>query len=877
MTRIGAVTFLFTVFAAGQDSPPTERANAAAQSPNAKGSAGPDYASGESKLSRAAARRNDNIQVNPVDNDAVKEANVRIGNNVTSFWLTPVETSVYAAEYGRVPPGSVAAALEPASVSHGTHADLYESSQNNALNARTFFQAGSLEPSRQNTYGARLTTLLGFAGAVTASFSQHEERGMVNGNIQVPLPSERSPLVADPSARAFIGRILGAFPAALPNRVDLDPRLLNTNTPQKTYQTDAGLRTVRDWGDRNHLVAAYNLNRLRIDAFQLVAGQNPDTEIHSHRARLGFTRSLSINTQAAIGLAFTRSLSDMRSDPTAVGPSVFTGHVLQDLGPDIPFPIHRAANTFRAGAVFSRNPANSRHRLSWGGELARNQVNGFESVNSRGEYDFRNTTQHTAVENLRLGQSAWYEVTLGSLNRGFRNIDAALFAADQWSVSSVLQLYYGIRYSLATAPIEVNGLNTAPYGCDCNNFSPRFSIAYRMRPALLLRASYTVSFGEIYPATYSQMRLNAPGAIRIQLQNPDLLHPIGGLDLTDPSLRQSPTRLSPDLVSPYSHQYNLGLERDFGVQSASRYLLRLQYVGSRTFKLLDGYWLNRAIPVTGLPLTNATVDQRRPDPRYYDVRAIVNGGAAYLDAAQASLVMPCRRGLALALTYTFGKALDTGANYASTGAKTDISKYRAQTQFDSQKDRKALSDFDSKHALMLSYSYDLPRAAVSALLGTLVNGWQVAGATLLKTGTPFTVMVGADGPGYGNVDGLVSERPNLLDPTILGKTIGNPDRATEILRLDRFSCLAPGQMAGTLGRNSFRKGGIANFNLAVSRRHAFGKHAEHAATLRAEAYNLTNHPQFDAPLYLLTNPSFGKITNTLNNGRVLEIGVNLVY
>lgn len=829
----------------------------------------------ESTLSNAAARRNENVQVNLIDNEATKEANVRLGDNVTFVPQPPVEAGAYASEYGRTPSESVEQSPVPAL--GGFHGELYEFLQNSVFNARTFFQVGSVKPSHKNTYGGRFTALVRGLGAVTASFSQREERGMVNGNVQVPLPSERTPLATDPAVRAFVARILAAYPAEPPNRTDLDVRLLNTNAPQEIDQIDGSLQLDRDFGTRNHLSTSHTLDRLRIDAFQLVAGLNPDQDLHNHRSRLTFTHQFSGASSVQLGAAYTRNMSDLRSDPTAVGPYISTGHVLQDLGPDQYFPIHRATNTFRWDAVFSHRSADGRHLLTWGGDVSRYQVNGIESANSRGEIDFRDTADHTAVENLLLGLPTVYEVTTGSLNRGFRNMDADLFAADQWRINPGLQIYYGLRYNVVTAPTEVNGLDATPYRCDCNNFSPRFSITYRLPGDWMLRTGYTVSFGQIGPVTYGQIRFNAPLVRRIQVQKPDLLDPLRGIDLNNPETRQSPTFLSSDLVSPYSHQYNFGLERRLGAKSGSAYVLRLAYIGSRTFKLLDGYWLNRAVTVPGIPLTTGTVDQRRPDPRYSDVRLIVNGGAAYLDAAQLSLEAPYHRGLSFGLSYTFGKALDTGANYAGTAAHNDIGKFRAQTQFDSQKDRKALSDFDSTHSLVLYYSYDLPRSPAPRLLSWLVNGWKLSGAALVKTGTPFTILTGSDAPGFGNVDGVVSERPNLLDPSILGKTVGDPDTAQLILKRDRFSYLAPGQLAGTLGRNAFRKDGIRNVNAALSKQYRLGVRGEHTLSLRAEAFNLTNHPQFDAPLYLLTNPSFGKIINTLNNGRVVQLSVRFGF
>jgi len=51
----------------------------------------------------AAARRNENVQVNRIDNDAIKEANIRLGDNVTIVSEPPVELNHYATEHGRRP------------------------------------------------------------------------------------------------------------------------------------------------------------------------------------------------------------------------------------------------------------------------------------------------------------------------------------------------------------------------------------------------------------------------------------------------------------------------------------------------------------------------------------------------------------------------------------------------------------------------------------------------------------------------------------------------------------------------------------------------------------------------------------------------------
>lgn len=795
--------------------------------------------------------RNENVYANRIDNDALKLNNVRLGDNVTIVPQPPVETNNYATEHGR--PAGEAVAVRPAAIVKGWHGELFESLQNSVFRARTFFQVGSVRPSRQNNYGMRFTGTAGPLGYLTGSFTQRKTRGMVNGNVLVPLAAERTPTATDPAVRAVVQRLLGGYPAVLPNRPDFDQRALNTNAPQRIDDLNASLRL-----QRGGLVLSHTIGRQRVDAFELVAGQNPDTEIHNHRSRLGYLRHFSDATEGAFGAAFTRTMSDLRPEPNAVGPRVRTGYQLEELGPDSQFPIHRAVSTYRWGAVFGSRAAGGAHLFTYGGDATRTVVNGVETSNGRGVFWFSNNFGRTAIENIRLGTPTMYEVMVGDMHRGFHNWTANLFWADQWKAGARLQIYYGLRYNLATTPVEVNGLDQVPYGSDYNNLSPRFSLAWRAPLAWTVRASYTVSFMEIPPVTYGQVRYNMPRARYVQVQNPDLLHPLATINLADPRGRTSPTILSRDLVSPYAHQYNFSMER----QLPAQWMLRLGYIGSRSFKLLDGFIENRGLP--GVPMTTATVDARRPDPRYYDVKYIVNGSNAYTDAAQVGIAAPYTRGLSWAATYTFGKALDTGADYSATGANNDLVKGRSQSQFNAYPDKKALSNFDSTHCLLISSAYDLP------------HGFSVSGALLLKTGTPLTLYVGSDGPGFGNVDGGPGDRPNIVDPSILGRTIGNPDTAPLILRRDRFAYLPVGDLRGSLGRNTFRKGGMANLNAALSKSWRFGGSAERVFMLRGEAFNLTNHPQFDEPQRNLSSPAFGKITNTLNDGRVLQFGLRVI-
>ena len=127
-----------------------------------------------------------------------------------------------------------------------------------------------------------------------------------------------------------------------------------------------------------------------------------------------------------------------------------------------------------------------------------------------------------------------------------------------------------------------------------------------------------------------------------------------------------PTFLSRDLVSPYVHHYNFSIERRFTRDTQ----LRLAYIGSRSVKLMNSFTLNRGEPTPDIPLTLKTVDQRRADPRYFDVFHVVNGGLGFFNAAQATIDTRPFTGLQASVTYTFSKSIDEGPDYTSTAANT---------------------------------------------------------------------------------------------------------------------------------------------------------------------------------------------------------------
>jgi hypothetical protein len=409
--------------------------------------------------------------------------------------------------------------------------------------------------------------------------------------------------------------------------------------------------------------------------------------------------------------------------------------------------------------------------------------------------------------------------------------------------------------------VEVNGLTNIPYGCDCNNLAPRFGFAYRLpRDHGVLRGAYGLQYGEILPIAFQQLRYNPPHNIKFELQAPDLASVLSLTPADVPAnARSTIYELSPGLSTPYSHQYNFAWER--GLSGGAR--LQLAWVGSRTHQILTTWHLNRARRVDGIDQITSTINLRRPDSRYFDVRRILNGSSAYYDAARAMVVVPRWRQVTLEAYYWFSKALDLGGSYTSTGADES----RSQSEFLFQEDLKGVSSFHQPHALLLRSTWVSPRTwPAGRFANAVLAHWTVSAVFLAKSGTPFTVLSGSDGPGYGNVDGSSGDRPHVVDAAVLGRTLGDPDRSSVRLPVAAFTFMQPYEPRGNLGSNTFRKGSIRNLNAALSKQWEAGSAT--TVTLRAESINLLNTPQFAEPGRELTSPNFGQITNTLNDGRM---------
>ncbi|HEU4388452.1 MAG TPA: TonB-dependent receptor [Blastocatellia bacterium] len=454
------------------------------------------------------------------------------------------------------------------------------------------------------------------------------------------------------------------------------------------------------------------------------------------------------------------------------------------------------------------------------------------------------------------------------------------FAQDDFQVNSRLVLNLGLRYELATVLNSPNhqltnfsferGLftpgvdtDTGLYKGDHNNWAPRVGFAWTATKdgMTVVRGGYGVYFDNIVHTLASLMnRQNSQQTYTsIAPRGPGKL---GGM--LDPS-KLVPTPLpsvayEENLRTPYAQHFNLTLQREFGRSM----IASVGYVGSRGTKLVSLRDINQAIYIPGLdsigrPISTAdgaNVLARRPSQLFhltpYPVGAVDYVGTSVSSsyhALQATFNRRLTRGLSMLGTYTWSKSIDDSSDpYGFTGDSgypQDSNNVKAE---------RALSIFDVRRQFTFACTYALPFNGKA-----WVTGWELGGILSLRSGQPFTPILGFD----PTVTGRSFVRPNNVPGAITNKD--------GLLYLDRSLPVDPvtgvplamipatGQV-GNLGRNTFIGPGYKGVDLSVLKQTRLKEKLSLQA--RLEVFNLFNTSNLALPERRLMEPYFGLAART---------------
>jgi hypothetical protein len=325
--------------------------------------------------------------------------------------------------------------------------------------------------------------------------------------------------------------------------------------------------------------------------------------------------------------------------------------------------------------------------------------------------------------------------------------------------------------------------------------------------------------------------------------------------ITPPLAGQFFFALDPNLRLPYTLEWNVSVEQSLGTQQS----VTVSYVASAARRLITKALLNERL--------NLRLQSSRPNPGLGEIRFITNGPSSDYESLQVQYQRRLSHGLQSSVNYTWSHALDTDSN--ELPAPGDVSGLT-----------RGNADFDVRHNFSAAVTYDLPKLNGNGFVKAVANGWSVDTILYARTGLPLDLNAGQIRQQNGI---LVQGRPDVVpglpfwikDPSVAGGQRLNPAAFVSPPVVDvcpPFGCRAPSRQ-GTLGRNVVRLPGIYQLNMGVRRQFKLGERLN--LQLKAEAFNVPNHPLFSNYVRNLTNGiKIGTPSSMLSTGLG---GLNSLY
>ncbi|HEV2387222.1 MAG TPA: TonB-dependent receptor [Candidatus Acidoferrales bacterium] len=535
------------------------------------------------------------------------------------------------------------------------------------------------------------------------------------------------------------------------------------------------------------------------------------------------------------------------------------------------------------------------HSISAGAWLDRAQTSTNTPVNPGGNYYFSSwgysKTGTPTGNSFLTGQPYAFIGALpgkANSNRVFREIDVTGYIQDDWKLRPNLTVNLGFRYDFESNPVEIHntlfafvhplqsidtGYTNVPHPFITNpslhNFDPRIGIAWA--PFKDYRTAVRAGFGIVHdpyqPRSYGVGYNFSPPFDQVTVPFPAFTVPIVFQCIASPSQCTPPLPSIHDALgynittTPYVIQYSLTVER----QIPGGIILSVGYLGSQGSHLLAQVELNPPInsgtaanPVfaTQQVVNGSTtlVTNPRIDPNLGDMGEIMPWAHASYNAFQVQANRSMSHGLLFQTNYTFSHCL---ANSSATYS-VDNGGFLARLFPYPMSATRGNCSFDRKNNASFNSVYDLPFRG-----NRLKEGWQVSNILQINTGLPFTVFCGFDCVGLSEQNS--PSLPNVVPGTKLGSVVtGN---INHYFNTADFTLPTP----GTIGNEApfqFYGPSLVNDDFSLSKSTRIRESM--AIQLRAEIFNILNHPNFNNPNSGLfngpntRNPTAGRILSTIS-------------
>ena len=828
-----------------------------------------------------------------------------------------VVSDSYGAEYGKRPGGQVS--IVTASGTNELHGTLYEFLRNSDLDARNFFDQGTIPKFERNSFGGTLGGPIKkdklFLFGNYEGFRQHLGLSDVT-------------LVPDNAARSgIVGTInVGVAPAVQPllalwplqNGPELGNGIAEAfSHPLQTVREDFGTtRADYNLSQKDTLFGVYTID----DSYANTPSANPLSsvleglreQVASMQEQHVFSPSI-LNT---VRIGYSRGGYYFTSQTplnlpgwvagAPIGAIVIGGGTALNAQSSITGAGTNAGSNLRAVRNLSTYDDHvgifhGKHQIEAGLWAQRVQANDLLAQNQWGQASFGSLTSFLH------GTTATFTVVPSPTPLGWRSLELAGFVQDVIKVRPNLDLRLGFRFESTDGWNEVAGraanyaflngviqtnpvVGSSAFMINRAKFLPEPRVGLAWDPFGQGKTVVHAGFG-IYRALLDNLdyRLGqtAPFNATESLKNVS----VAGLQIVPGSALPAGTKISPsgsqpDLYTPTVITWTFKVEQ----QIAPNTSLGLGYVGSHGYHELLSLDANEPMPTicpaapcpanlasgtvyypSGAPLAN---------PSLANTTTWFSEGLSSYNALQVDANRRFANGFQLRGVYTWSNSLDDGtALNSSVGANAPgFVMFPGNPKLDW-----GPSTSDARHIAVVNSSYELPFGSGKKVLANqhglsqkLISGWTVSGVETMQSGLPFTPQLGFNPTNNGDSRNPIrpSWNPAFSGPIVLGgpNQYFNPNAFI----------LPPTGTYGNVGRDILYGPGLATTDLSLAKNTSISEKLR--LQFRAEFFNVFNRANFGSPNAVVfgsasatPSPTAGVITSTSTTSRQIQFGLKLLW
>lgn len=628
----------------------------------------------------------------------------------------------------------------------------------------------------------------------------------------------------------------------------------------------------------------YNPGNLPEPAIGAGPGRPGQVVVPSKQAVLGYGRSFGPSQYYDLRIGYSRMLQGIYDSGTKYGaiaeqlgipnanaggaaPGLSTTNIsgLTGLG-DGAGSLQKINNNWEIDQAYSL--VRSRHELKFGFDYMSRRFAFFSPGAPSGQFTFSGIYSGFGFADFLFGRpinSRFDSTKFFSLQRFYYS----WYVQDNWRVNKRLTINAGLRNDSITAWKERHNrlaafvpegggslvpVGTGPFTGDSVQqarplqLGPRLGFAFTITPKTVLRAGGGIFYSFKSVTSGNSLAKNAPFSGTLLTTNDAnnfaAAKPISaGFQADRPQLWPIAGTgfyyWPQDAKTSTMYEWNINLQREL----AANMVLSVAYVGGKgTYVDVVGLNINQAIPGPG------AVVSRRPYPNLSDSTGVVPWGNSVYNSMQTTLDR--RMGsVRFSGAWTWAHSIDDTSGESSNSPIQNSRNLAAQ---------RGSSTFDVRHKLSLSSTVELPfgkgrhwLTTASGPVQWLAANWKLNAIATFQSGLPFTPTMQTNNLNTG----IGSQFPNRIGSGVL------PSGERSIGRwFDASAFVAPAQYVfGNSGRNILYGPGTRQVDLSLFKNFAFSE--KRRLEFRAEAFNVSNTPQFNNPSSSIGFAGVARITS----------------